>query len=243
MDSSLSSKSNDVNNLLKDSILSAIDSTIPNDNQDNNNNTASLDFGFLNANVSSSMDMETKPALEKIWLYLTKEEKRVKRRDEREARIKQRELELKGKISPKKNSAYSDLINEINDKKHKEWYMKAFDNQWTIPMVKVITSGIKLEQGTVVYKVLVKEISGKEWYIYRRYSDFLNVATYLENLDDKEFAPAPAHNIPPKDWNLKNRVLFPLNEKRLEERRLGLEAWLQGDNHYYNHYHYHNNYY
>jgi hypothetical protein len=35
------------------------------------------------------------------------------------------------------------------------------------------------------------------------------------------------HKIPPKDWNLRNRVLFPLNEKRLEERRLGLEAWLQ----------------
>ena len=207
--------SNDDN--LKDSIITQ---------QQSSSSSSSNNNEELNT-LSSSLDLDIIPALQKISIFLIKEENRVKHRNDRELRLKQREQELKGKIIPKKNTDYTDLVNNIKDNKHRQWYMKAFDNPWSIPTVKVITSGIKLDNGTVVYKVLVKEISGKEWYIYRRYSDFLSVQQYLESIDDNEHAPVQAHKIPPKDWNLRNRVLFPLNEKRLEERRLGLEAWLQ----------------
>jgi len=207
------------NNLLKDSIISQQQQSSSSSPSSNNNEEMNT--------LSSSLDVDIIPALQKISTLLIKEENRVKHRNDRELRLKQREQELKGKIKPKKNTDYTDLVNNIKDNKHRQWYMKAFDNPWSIPTIKVITSGIKLDNGTVVYKVLVKEISGKEWYIYRRYSDFLSVQQYLESIDDKEHAPVQAHRIPPKDWNLRNRVLFPLNEKRLEERRLGLEAWLQ----------------
>ena len=214
MESKEDTNTND-NDLLKDSIIS------PQQESTSNNNNEELNT------LSSSIDIDITQSLQKISIFLSKEENRVKHRNDRELRLKQSEQELKGKISPKKNTDYTDLVNNVKDNKHRQWYMKAFDNPWSIPTIKVLTSGVKLENGTVVYKVLVKEITGKEWYIYRRYSDFLSVQEYLESLEDKEFAPAQAHKIPPKDWNLRNRVLFPLNEKRLEERRLGLEAWLQ----------------
>ena len=211
------------NKLLQESILSATSTDLPNNTNDTNDTNDTNEPSNTLCNSSDAVDI-----IPKIWLFLTKEENRVKRRNERELRLKQREQELKGKLSPKKAlSDYTDIVNELKDSKNIQWYMKAFDNAWSIPTIKVVSSSIRLEHGTVVYKVLVKEISGKEWYVYRRYSDFLSVAEYLETLDDKEFAPTQAHKIPPKDWNLKNRVLFPLNEKRLEERRLGLEAWLQ----------------
>jgi hypothetical protein len=173
---------NNDNNLLKDSIITQ---------QQSSSSSSSNNNEELNT-LSSSLDLDIIPALQKISIFLIKEENRVKHRNDRELRLKQREQELKGKIIPKKNTDYTDLVNNIKDNKHRQWYMKAFDNPWSIPTVKVITSGIKLDNGTVVYKVLVKEISGKEWYIYRRYSDFLCVQQYLESIEDKEHAPVQA---------------------------------------------------
>ncbi|KAM9626742.1 sorting nexin-16 isoform 1-T1 [Trichechus inunguis] len=68
-----------------------------------------------------------------------------------------------------------------------------------------------------VYKVLVKKTPEESWVVFRRYTDFSRLNDKL-----KEMFPGFRLALPPKRWFKDN-----YNADFLEERRLGLQAFLQ----------------
>ncbi|XP_070700947.1 sorting nexin-16-like [Pempheris klunzingeri] len=67
-----------------------------------------------------------------------------------------------------------------------------------------------------VYKILVMGRRGESWVIFRRYTDFCRLHDKL-----KELFPSLGLTLPPKRWFKDN-----YDEKFLEERQIGLQAFL-----------------
>ncbi|KAK7878013.1 hypothetical protein WMY93_031326 [Mugilogobius chulae] len=68
-----------------------------------------------------------------------------------------------------------------------------------------------------VYKILVRKSSDESWVVFRRYTDFSRLNDKL-----KEMFPGFRLALPPKRWFKDN-----YNSEFLEERQLGLQAFLQ----------------
>lgn len=84
-----------------------------------------------------------------------------------------------------------------------------------------------VKDGQVVYYHIIVDDGGEGWELQRRFADFVDArdAMLIKN-DPCEFKLNPLCPFPPKNINNKNLHISPMNEVKMEQRRVALERWL-----------------